>query len=137
MTRREARIFACVAETVVAPAHGLPPVAETDAVAYFGSVLATSPALNRRGLRVLLHALELAPLLVLRPPRRMSSLDPDMRRAYMANLGRGPAAPLVEALASIAKVAYYGEDGVMRSLGYDSEANVARGRALRVAEGRW
>ena len=37
----------------------------------------------------------------------------------------------------MAKMAYYGDDGVMRSLGYDADAVVARAREVRVAEGRW
>ncbi|MDX6672980.1 MAG: hypothetical protein QOH11_398, partial [Solirubrobacteraceae bacterium] len=33
---REASMFACIAETVVAPGGGLPPLRRTDAVAAFG-----------------------------------------------------------------------------------------------------
>jgi hypothetical protein len=40
-------------------------------------------------------------------------------------------------LTALAKLSYYGDDGVSRSLGYDPDAVVARGRALREAEVRW
>jgi hypothetical protein len=33
-------------------------------------------------------------------------------------------------------LAYYGDDDVMRQIGYDADANVARGRELRRREGR-
>ena len=36
----------------------------------------------------------------------------------------------------VATLAYYGDDGVLASLGYDPEAKLARGRELRAAEGR-
>ena len=35
LSGREASIFACVTDTVVAPADGLPPVRDTDAVRFF------------------------------------------------------------------------------------------------------
>jgi hypothetical protein len=34
-------------------------------------------------------------------------------------------------------MAYYGDLNVMRQLGYDAEANVARARAVRAKEARW
>jgi hypothetical protein len=37
----------------------------------------------------------------------------------------------------LAKLAYYGDDGVMRTLGYDPDAVVERGRRLRREEARW
>jgi hypothetical protein len=42
----------------------------------------------------------------------------------------------VKALKGIAFLCYYGDDGIMKRLGYDADANLARGRALRAAEGR-
>ena len=35
-----------------------------------------------------------------------------------------------------AYLSYYGDDGVMRRIGYDADANVRRGRQLRRLEGR-
>ena len=34
------------------------------------------------------------------------------------------------------QLAYYGDDQVMLRIGYDAEANVARGRELRERDGR-
>ena len=36
----------------------------------------------------------------------------------------------------IAFLAYYGDDRVMRGLGYDADAVIERGRAVRAKEGR-
>ena len=47
LSPREAAIFACLADTVLAPSPPLPPVAATDAVAAFDAWLATGSALNR------------------------------------------------------------------------------------------
>ena len=58
LSPREASIFACLADTVVAPEPVLPPVRETDAVAFFDRWMARAPRLNRIGLRALLYALE-------------------------------------------------------------------------------
>jgi hypothetical protein len=37
---------------------------------------------------------------------------------------------------SAAQLAYYGDDRVLALCGYDAEANLRRGRELRIAEGR-
>ena len=58
LSPREASIFACLADTVVAPEPVLPPVRETDAVAFFDRWMARAPRLNRVALRALLYALE-------------------------------------------------------------------------------
>jgi hypothetical protein len=39
-------------------------------------------------------------------------------------------------LKTLAVMSYYGDIGILRATGYDPEANIARGRALRRAEGR-
>jgi hypothetical protein len=134
---REASIFACVTDAVVAPVPPLPQVAETDAAFAFDAQLAGSPALNRLGLRLALHALELAPLAV-GARHRMRRLAPAARTAALGRLDRNPLlAPLLKIMRSLAHLSYYGDLGVMRLLGYDPEAVVARGRALRAAETRW
>ena len=69
--------------------------------------------------------------------RRFRQLDPAARAAYLEHLERGRAGRAFAALEAVAKLAYYGDDGVMRVLGYDAEAVVARGRDLRLREGRW
>ena len=62
LTPREASIFACLTDTVVAPRPLLPPVAETDTAAFFDRWMGRSPRLNRTGFRALLYVVEVAPL---------------------------------------------------------------------------
>lgn len=111
LTAREARVFACLADTLLAPAPPLPPVAQTDAVAAFDAWLTKAPRLNRVGARAVL--LTLAALRwCRRPPRvRLASLD---RVARASPAGRG----VVEALRAAAAVSYYGDTQVSRLLGY-------------------
>jgi hypothetical protein len=136
MTAREANVFACLVETVVAPREPLPPLARTDAVAFLDSYLDASPRLNRAGLRAGLHALELGPR-AQRLGGRFRQLDPAGRAAYLERLAHGRAGPAFQALEAVAKLAYYGDDGVMRRLGYDPEGVLARARRLRREEHRW
>ena len=133
---REASMFACIADTVVAPAGALPPLRRTDAVAAFGAHLAAAPLLNRALLRALLYAVEAAPL-ALGYRARLRRLGPEARIAVLERLEAGPAGPALRPLTALAKLTYYGDDGVARTLGYDAEAVVARGRALRETEVRW
>jgi hypothetical protein len=136
LSPREASMFACLADTVVAPAGRLPALAATDAVAAFEEILAASPALNRAGLRTLLYAVEAAPLL-LGYGARLRRLSPERRVEALERLEDGPAGLPLRALTTLAKLAYYGDDAVAGTLGYDPGAVVARGRALREAEVRW
>lgn len=134
---REASMFACLADVVVAPVAPLPPIAETDAAQAFDVQLAAAPALNRAGLRVALHLLELAPLAV-GAGHRLRRLTPAARTAAVAELDRNPLlAPLMKVMRSVAHLSYYGDLRVMGLLGYDPELVVARARALRAAEDRW
>ena len=43
---------------------------------------------------------------------------------------------LAKLLQGFGQLAYYGDDRVMLAIGYDAEANVARGRELRERDGR-
>jgi hypothetical protein len=138
ITPREASIFACVCDTVVAPEPLLPPVRETDAVEFFDTWLDRSPRLNRIGLRALLYAAELCPRL-LGLPSRLRALDgPGRVRALeAAEAIRAPRLQqLVKLVKGMAFLAYYGDERVMLGLGYDADANVARARQLRAAEAR-
>jgi hypothetical protein len=139
LTRREASIFACVCDAVVAPEPVLPPVRETDAVAFFDSWMARAPALNRIGMRALLYALELSPL-AFGAGARLRRLDRAARKRWLHAIERAPQ-PQVKLVAKLVKgaaqLSYYGDDWVLARCGYDAEANLRRGRALRVAEGRW
>jgi hypothetical protein len=119
LSRREASIFACLADTLLAPAPPLPPIAETDAVAAFDGWLARAPRINRMGLRAVLLALELAPRLT-RARSPWHRLPPPDRLAVLERLTRRGAAgrALVEALRASAAVSYYGDARVSALLGY-------------------
>jgi hypothetical protein len=135
---REASIFTALADAFVSPEPLLPAVRGTDALRTFDTWLVRSPALNRVGLRVLLHIAELAPLLS-GGGRRLRRLDPGRRRRWLSRAEQLPSRPLREltrALKTLILLCYYGDPAVMAGLGYDAEANVRRGRELRSAEGR-
>ena len=135
---REASIFACVTDAVVAPEPVLPPVRDTDAAAYFDRWMSRSPKLNRLALRALLWTLELGPL-GLGGGKRLRRLPPEQRALFLRRLEKAPQPQLRQLLKlvkGIAFLSYYGDDGVMLRLGYDADANVARGRRLRREEGR-
>ena len=138
LTPREASIFACVCDAVVAPEPRLPPVRETDAVAFFDGWMARSPAPNRVALRALLYALELSPFAT-GARTRLRRLDRAGRTGWLRAIERAKnpqlrlAAKLVK---GAAQLSYYGDDRVLALCGYDAEANLRRGRALRIAEGR-
>ena len=138
LTAREASIFACVCDTVVAPEPVLPPVKETDAVEFLDRWLTRAPRLNRLGLKALLYAAELSPR-ALGQKRRLRALPEPERARVLERLegARGRVVgELVRLMEGIAALAYYGNDDVMRRLGYDPDANVARGRELRRVEAR-
>ena len=105
MTARERANVARVIEVFVAPVPPLPPVRETDAVQALERSLAAGPKLNALALRVAL-------LLVGRGLRR---------------------GPLAKAVGSLAYLHYYGDARVMRLLGYDADAVVARAAEVRAA----
>jgi hypothetical protein len=138
LTPREASIFACVCDTVVAPEPVLPPVRETDAVAFLDRWLAAAPGLNRTGLRALLYAAELSPRLVGLRGRLRELPGEDRARALAAleSARRREVRELVKLLKGLACLSYYGDHAVMLRLGYDAGANAARGRELRAAEAR-
>lgn len=138
LTRREASIFACFTDTVVAPEPLLPPVRETDAVRFFDEWLSLLPPLNRRGMRVLIWVAELAPI-VSGFGGRLRTLDRARRGDWLRRTEHAPVTQvrlLTKLIASAAQLSYYGNDAVLGRLGYDAEANLERGRRLRAAEGR-
>ena len=138
LTPREASIFACLCDTVVAPGDGLPPVTGTDAVAFFDFWIERSPRLNRAGMKALLYATELAPRLLGFGGRLRTLPEADRARALerMEHAGAPQLRQLAKLLKGLAFLSYYGDDSVMRRLGYDAEDRVRRGRELRAAEGR-
>jgi choline dehydrogenase-like flavoprotein len=126
LTRREASIFAGLADAVVMPTAPRPGIAGTDAVTGFDGWLARAPRLNRIALRASLLGLGL----------RTRGMDRGQRAAALARLCRSrvPVVPqLMEALRAVSAASYYGDDGVMRGLGYDAGERVRRGRAVRDA----
>ncbi len=138
LTPREASIFACLVDAMLAPEPDLPPVSHTEAVASFDGWLAASPPLNRAGLRAALYVAELLPLATGKP-HRLRRLDRDSRAALLARMEKRAPAPvrlLLTSLRVFAAFSYYGDDSVARRLGYDADAIVARGRELRAREGR-
>jgi hypothetical protein len=138
VTAREASIFACVVDTVVAPEPLLPPVRDTDAAAFLGRWLERSPRVNRLGLRALIYAAELCPR-ALGFHARLRRL-PEPERAYVLERLERHRIHGVRALVGLVKqiacLSYYGDDAVMLLVGYDAESNLRRGRDLRAAEQR-
>ena len=138
LTPREASIFACLADTVVAPEPVLPPVRETDAVEFFDRWMERSPRLNRSALRALLYVLELAPR-VLGFGARLRRLPPDRRAQFLRSIEQNripQLRQLAKLMQGFGQLAYYGDDRVMLRIGYDADANLARGRELRARDGR-
>ena len=138
MSTRIARTFTCFAETVVAPRPHLPPVRETDATAFFGTWLALAPKANAAALKAAVIGLEVGPL-VLGYRRPLTKLDGTQRARYIHQLEKHRTPQIrqaTKALKGIAFLCYYGDDRLMKTLGYDADANLGRARALRAAEGR-
>ena len=135
---REASIFACLVDTVAAPEPLLPPVAQTDCALFFDRWMAASPALNARGMRGLLLAIELMPL-ALGHRHRFRRLAPEERARFIAQLEHSrnrQLRQLVKVIKGAAFLSSYGDDVVMRLVGYDAGANLQRARELRLREGR-
>jgi hypothetical protein len=118
MTRSERRAVERLLDATVPAGAGLPPVDETDAVAAFDAWLRAAPRLNRVAMRVMLRTVARGDV------------------AEWVESGRGVRGGAAQFLARIAAHCYYGDEGVMRRLGYDARAVAARGLALRRAEGR-
>jgi hypothetical protein len=138
LSPREASIFACLVDTVAAPEPLLPPVAQTDAAFFFDRWMDASPRAHAAGMRVLLHVIELMPRLM-GYGARLRRLPVPERVRWLKAVERNPnprLRQLTKLVKSAALLAYYGDDAIMRRLGYDADANVARGRELRAREGR-
>lgn len=138
LSPREASIFACLVDAVVAPEPVLPAVKHTDAAFFFDRWMAASPRLNALAMRVLLYVIELMPR-ALGYDARLRRLPLAERVRYLKAVERNPSAQvrqLNRLVKGAAFLAYYGDDDVMRRIGYDADANVARGRELRIRDGR-
>jgi hypothetical protein len=138
LTPREASIFACFTDAVVAPEPLLPPVRETDAVAFFDDWMSRSPRPNRLGMRALLYLLELSPVLT-GSRTRLRRLDRAGRTRWVTAIEHARSAQLrlvYKLVKGAAQLSYWGDDRLMREVGYDADANSRRGRELRAREGR-
>lgn len=138
ITRREASIFACAADTLLAPEPDLPAIRETTTAAGFDDWLAHAPAVNQYSVRAGLYLLELAPRLT-GHGGRFRQLDREARREFLSPSNKKRPvwqAALVDTLRMLAAAVYYGDDDVALGLGYDADARVRRGRELRANEGR-
>jgi hypothetical protein len=135
---REAAVLVALVEAYCRPEPVLPPVEGTDAVAFVDRFAADSRFLNRTVFKAMLRAIDLAPF-VAGERKRFTRLDPD-RRARFVNGLDGSRFQLLPILSKLLKtltlMSYYGDLGVLRAAGYDPQANVERGRALRAKEGR-
>jgi choline dehydrogenase-like flavoprotein len=122
LSPREAAIFTALADAVAMPEPPLPPVRGTDAVEGFAAWLAAAPRENRAAIRASLLGLG----------TRLRGRDRQARAEALRGLehARG-VAPLIDALRAAAAAAYYGDDAVMRRLGYDSAQRVRRGAEVR------
>jgi choline dehydrogenase-like flavoprotein len=122
LSPREAAVFAAFADAVAMPEPPLPAVRATDAVEGFDAWLASAPRPNRVAIRASLLGLGTR----LRGRSRAERVE-----ALRALAGAPGVAPLMEALRAAAAASYYGDDGVMRRLGYDAGERVRRGAAIR------
>ena len=118
MTRGERRAVERLLDAAVPAGDGLPPARQTDAVEAFDAWLRAAPGPNRAAIRALLRVVARGDV------------------AGRIESGRGVRGGGAQFLARIAAHCYYGDEGVMRALGYDAREVAARGLALRRAEGR-
>lgn len=138
MSKRIARTFTTFADTVVAPQPHLPPVQQTDAAEFFATWLRLAPKANAVALKAAVIGLEVGPL-TLGYRRPLTKLNANQKARYIQQLEKHKAPQIrqaTKALKGIAFLCYYGDDGLLKRLGYDADANLGRARALRVGEGR-
>ena len=138
LTPREASIFACLVDTVAAPEPLLPAVSQTDCAFFFDRWMAASPTPNALGMRALLHVIELAPL-ALGYRARLRRLPVEQRVRYLKTIERNTnphVRQIVKLIKGAAFLSYYGDENIMRLVGYDADAVLMRGRALRTQDGR-
>jgi hypothetical protein len=136
---REAAIFASLADAYCRPSQPLPEIDRSDAARFASELVSLSPRVNRLGFRLMLRLVDLAPLVMRRYRRRFNKLARRQRDEFLHGLDKSRWFLLRIAsrlLKTITVVSYYGDPQVLRELGYDPAANLARARALRASEGR-
>lgn len=131
----EAAIAAALIDAVAAPAGDWAQVRDTDAAPFLTAYVGASPPLNRLALRLGLWILDGAPLFAPRYRRRFRELVRGERIEVLVRVERGPLGAGLRPFVSIAKLAYYGDAGVMSALGYDAGAVIARAAAVREEAG--
>jgi hypothetical protein len=135
---REAAVFAGLADAYCRPQPELPPVPETDAVAFIDALAASSRPLNRIAFKLILRGVDLTPRLS-GQRARFTALGAERRAQFVQSLERSRWT-LVQTLSRLLKtltvMAYYGDPRVLGQIGYDADANLARARDLRTREGR-
>jgi choline dehydrogenase-like flavoprotein len=119
LTPREAAVFAAFTDAVALPEAPFPPVGGTDAVEGLDAWLAAAPAANRAAIRASLLAVG----------TRLRGRDRAERAEWLRS-----APQLIEPLRAVAAAAYYGDEDVMRRLGYDAAERVRRGAEVRGEE---
>src|SRR3954469_9018555 len=90
LTTREASIFACFTDAVVAPEPVLPAVRQTAAVEFFDDWMGGSPRLNRTRRRALRCVRELSPLLAGPRRTRLRRLDRPERTRWLEAVEKAP-----------------------------------------------
>jgi hypothetical protein len=135
---REAQIFAGLTDSYCGPEPALPPVGQTSAVEFVDALVARSGRVNRIGFRAILRIVDFVPLI--RGYRtRFTKLTPRRRTEFVRGLEASRWAivrVLGRLLKTIAVMSYYGDEHVLHSSGFDPQAIVARGQAIRREEGR-
>lgn len=131
----EAAIAAALIDAVAAPAGNWAQVRDTDAARFLTAYVGASPPLNRIALRLGLWVLDGATLLAPRYRRRYRHLVRGERTEVLVWIEQGPLGAGLRPFVSIAKLAYYGDAGVMSALGYDAGAVVERAAAVREEAG--
>ena len=120
MSTREASIFACLVDTLLAPESPLPPVAETNAVESFGVWMSRFPAGGRIGMRAVLVIIELLPRVLGRRRLPWHALPPAERLQWITRFERGmpSGSSVLDGLRAAAGASYYGDPLVSVVLGY-------------------
>jgi choline dehydrogenase-like flavoprotein len=119
LSPREAAVFAAFTDAVAMPEAPFPDVAGTDAVEGFDAWMAAAPAANRAAVHAALLALG----------SRLRGRDRAERAEWLRS-----APKLTEPFRAAAAAAYYGDEDVMRRLGYDAAERVRRGAEARAEE---
>ena len=134
MTPRERLIVAALAEGVVDPRPPMPEIAQTDTVDAFEEALAPGPTANRVALRAALRLVDRAAPRLVGERGPLHLLPREARAKALHAAARHPVlGAAMEPLRGVLHLAYYGDLGVLRSLGYDPEAVRARARREPVA----